>query len=56
LHGSASKHWILSDLNIDVLGLKTYNNVVKLEREIFHDRELKRWWTSFSSKDQAYIK
>jgi len=41
---------------MDVLGLKTYNTMVELEWETFHERELKRWWTSFSSKDQAYIK
>jgi len=56
LDGFASEHWILSDLNMDVLGLKTYDNLVELEWENFHERELKRWWNSFSSKDRAYIK
>ena len=56
LHESTSEHQILSDLSMDVLGLKTYDIVVELERETFHKRELKRWWTSFSSKDRAYIK
>ena len=56
LHGSALKLQILSNLIIDVLGLKTYDTVVELEWETFHERELKRWWTSFSSMDQAYIK
>ena len=41
---------------MDVLLLKTYHTVVKLERETFHERELIRWWTSFSSKDRAQIK
>ena len=41
---------------MDVLGLKTYDTVVELEWETFHERELKSWWTSFSSKDWAYIK
>jgi len=41
---------------MNVLGLKTYDFVVELERETFHERELKRWWISFSSKDRAYIK
>ena len=29
---------------------------MELDRENFHERELKRWWTSFSSKYRAYIK
>ena len=29
--------------------------MVELERETFYGREPKRWWTSFSSKDRAYI-
>ena len=41
---------------MDVLGLKTNDTVVELKWETFHERELKRWWTSFSSKDWAYIK
>ena len=41
---------------MDVLGLKTYDTVVELKQETFHKRELKRWWTSFSSNDRAYIK
>ena len=41
---------------MDVLGLKTYDTVVELDWETFHERELKSWWTSFSSKDWAYIK
>jgi len=40
---------------MDVLGLKTYDIVVELKRETFHERELKRWWISFSSKGWAYI-
>jgi len=41
---------------MDVLRLKTYDTVVELERETFHERELKKWWTLFSSKDLTYIK
>ena len=55
LHRFASEHRILLDLSMDVLGLKTYDIVVKLEWETFHERELKRLWGSFFSKDQAYI-
>ena len=35
---------------MDALGFKSYDTVVELERE------LKRWWASFFSKDRAYIK
>ena len=56
MHGSASKHRILSNLSMDVLRLKAYDSMVELEWETFHERELKRWWTSFSSQDWAYIK
>ena len=56
LHRSTLELRILSNLSMDVLGLKTYDTVVELEWETFHERELKRWWTSFSSKDWAYIK
>ena len=55
-HESASEQQILSNLSMDVLRLKTYDTVVELERETFHERELKKWWTSFSSKDLTYIK
>ena len=41
---------------MDALGFMSYDTVVELERQNFHERELKRWWTSFSSKDRAYIK
>ena len=41
---------------MDVLGHKTYDTMVELEQETFHEKELERWWTSFSSKDRAYIK
>ena len=40
---------------MDVLGLKTYDTVVELERETFHEKELKSWWALFTSKDRAYI-
>jgi len=56
LHGFALEHRIFSNLSMDVLRLKTYDIVVLLKWETFHERELKRWWTSFSSKDQAYVK
>ena len=40
---------------MDVLGLKTYDTVVELEWETFHEKELKSWWALFTSKDRAYI-
>lgn len=41
---------------MDILGVRTYDTVVELEQETFYERELKKWWSSFSCKDQAYIK
>ena len=41
---------------MDVFGLQPYDIGVELEQETFLERELKRCWTSFSSKDRAYIK
>jgi len=41
---------------MDALGFKSYNTIVELERKTFHERELKRWWALFSSKDRGYIK
>ena len=41
---------------MDAFGFKSYDRVVELERQTFHERELKRWWASFSFKDRAYIK
>jgi len=41
---------------MEALGFKSYDTTMELERQTFHKRELKRWWTSFSSKDRAYIK
>ena len=56
MHVSASRHYVLFYLSKDALGFKSYDTVVELERQTFHERELKIWWTSFSSKDRAYIK
>ena len=41
---------------MDDLGIKTYDIVVELKLETFHEKELRNWWNSFSSKDRAYIK
>ena len=43
-------------MGMDAYRFKSYDRVVKLERQTFHERELKRWWVSFSFKDRAYIK
>ena len=40
---------------MDVLGAHSYDTLVELEREDYHERELKRWLGSFSCGDQAYI-
>ena len=39
----ASEHQILSNLSMDFLRLKTYDIVVEIKWENFHERDLKRW-------------
>ena len=38
-----------------VFGVHSYNTLVELEWEDYHERKLKRWWGSFSCGDQALI-
>ena len=40
---------------MDVLGAYSYDTQVKLKREDYHERKLKRWRGSFSCGDQALI-
>ena len=40
---------------MDALGAHSYNTLVELEREAYHERKLKRWWGSFCCGDQALI-
>ena len=41
---------------MDALRFKSFDIVVELKRQTVHERELRRWWTAFSSKDRVYIK
>ena len=41
---------------MDALGFKSYDIDIELEWQTFKNRELERWWASFSSKGRAYIK
>ena len=41
---------------MDVLGAHSYDTLVELKREDYHERKLKRWWGSFSCGDQALIR
>ena len=41
---------------MDVLGAHSYDTLVELEREDYHERKLKKWWGSFSCGDQAIIR
>ena len=41
---------------MDALGAHSYNTLVELEREAYHERKLKKWWGSFCCGDQALIR
>ena len=41
---------------MDVLGTHSYDTLVKLEREDYHERKLKKWWGTFSCGDRAFIR
>ena len=41
---------------MDVLGIHSYDTLVELEREEYHERMLKKWWGTFSNGDQALIR
>ena len=41
---------------MDVLGIHSYDTLVELEREDYHERMLKKWWGTFSNGDQALIR
>lgn len=40
---------------MDVLGAHSYETLVKLEREDYHERKLRKWSGSFSCGDRALI-
>ena len=41
---------------MDVLSTHSYDTLVELKREDYHERKLKRWWGTFSYGDQALIR
>ena len=41
---------------MDVLGAYSYDTLVELEREEYHEKKLKRWWDTFSYGDQALLR
>ena len=40
---------------MDVLGAHSYDTLVELERESYYEKKLRRWLSSFSCGDQAFI-
>ena len=40
---------------MDALGAHSYDILVKLERKSYYKKKLRRWWSSFSYSDQAFI-
>ena len=41
---------------MDVLGTHSYDTLVELKREDYHERKLKKWWGTFSYGDRALIR
>ena len=41
---------------MDVLSTHSYDTLVELKREDYHERKLKRWWGTFSYGDRALIR
>ena len=40
---------------MDALNAHSYNTLVKLERDSYYEKKLRRWWSSFSCGDRALI-
>ena len=40
---------------MDALGAYSYGTLVELEREFYYKKKLKRWLSSFSCGDRAFI-
>ena len=40
---------------MDVLGAHSYDTLAELERESYYEKKLRRWLSSFSCGDQAFI-
>lgn len=41
---------------MDVLGTHSYDTLVELKKEDYHERKLKKWQGTFSCGDQALIR
>ena len=41
---------------MDVLGAHSYDTLVELEREEYHEKKLKRWWGNFSCSEQEFLR
>ena len=41
---------------MDVLGTHSYDTLVELRRQDYHERKLKKWWGTFYCGDQALIR
>ena len=41
---------------MEVLGVLSYDTLVELESEEYHERKLKKWWGSFSCGDWAILR
>ena len=40
---------------MDAFGAHSYNTLVELERDFYYEKKLKRWWSSLSCGDWAFI-
>ena len=41
---------------MEVLRANSYDTLVELEREEYHERKLRKWWGSFSCGDRAFLR
>ena len=40
---------------MDALGAHSYDTLVKLKRDFYYEKKLRRWLSSFSCSDWAFI-
>jgi len=40
---------------MDALSTHSYDTLVELERESYYEKKLRRWWSSFSCGDRAFL-
>ena len=41
---------------MDALGAHSYDILVELERKSYYEKKLRKWWSSFSYGDRAFIR